>query len=54
MRDDVNAKGGCPKCGTDVPAFRRPTSFQQALLGGWTCSECGTEMDRRGNATGRA
>jgi endogenous inhibitor of DNA gyrase (YacG/DUF329 family) len=45
----VNAKGGCPNCGTPVPRFRQPTSFRQAMWGGWTCAECGTEMNRRGD-----
>ena len=45
----VNAKGGCPECGTPVPRVRRPTSFRQALWGGWTCQNCSTEMDRHGN-----
>ena len=49
VQNKVNAKGGCPDCGTPVPRFRHPTSFRQALWGGWTCSECGTEMDRHGD-----
>ncbi len=48
MQNDVNAKGGCPECGTPVPRTRTPTSWRQALWGGWTCAECDTEMDRRG------
>lgn len=48
MRNAVNSKGGCPECGTPVPNARRPNSWRQALWGGWTCSECGTEMDRYG------
>jgi hypothetical protein len=44
----VNRKGGCPKCGTPVPAYRTPESWRQAIWGGWTCSNCGTEMDRYG------
>jgi len=44
----VNAKGGCPSCGTPVPMLRNPTSLRQALWGGWTCSNCGMEMDRHG------
>ena len=44
----ANERGGCPTCGTPVPAFRKPTSLRQALKGGWTCSGCGTEMDRFG------
>ena len=50
MQKQVNAKGGCPECGTAVPMFRNPKSLRQALWGGWTCSLCGTEMDRNGNS----
>ena len=49
VQKDVNDKGGCPNCGTHVPRVRHPTSWRQALWGGWTCSNCGTEMDRFGN-----
>lgn len=48
MRSDVNERGGCLECGLPVPMFRRPSSFRQFLWGGWTCSNCGTEMDRQG------
>lgn len=48
MTKEVNDRGGCPICGTPVPLYRHPTSFRQALWGGWTCKECGTEMDRFG------
>jgi DNA-directed RNA polymerase subunit RPC12/RpoP len=41
----------CPRCGTQPPAFRRPTSTRQMLWGGWTCSNCGAELDRRGALT---
>lgn len=44
----VNDRGGCPNCGTPVPQFRPPTSWRQALWGGWTCTGCRTEMDRNG------
>jgi hypothetical protein len=40
----------CPKCGTRQPTWRKPNSFRQTLLGGWTCANCGTEIDRRGKA----
>ena len=40
----------CPTCGTLQPPIRRPTSLRQLLFGGWSCSECGTEIDRRGCA----
>lgn len=46
--EQINASGGCPVCHGDVPAFRRPTSFRQALWGGWTCETCGTDLDRNG------
>ncbi len=49
VQRDVNAKGGCPKCGTPVPMFRVASSFRQMLWGGWTCSKCSTEMDKFGN-----
>ena len=49
LRKRVNDRGGCPSCGMPVPQFRNPTSWRQAIWGGWTCSECGTEMDRFGN-----
>ena len=48
VQRDVNAKGGCPRCGTPVPLFRVASSFRQMLWGGWTCSKCDTEMDRHG------
>ncbi len=38
----------CPKCGMKVPAIRKPTSTRQAMWGGWTCSNCGCEIDKWG------
>jgi DNA-directed RNA polymerase subunit RPC12/RpoP len=38
----------CPKCGHKTPVLRKPRSVRQALWGGWTCSGCGTEMDKLG------
>jgi hypothetical protein len=41
----------CPKCGEPVSlAPRVPKSWRQALWGGWTCKECGCEMDKWGRA----
>ncbi|MDI1243356.1 MAG: hypothetical protein PSX80_15690 [bacterium] len=51
---DVNARGGCPSCRTRVPRYRTPASLRQALWGGWTCENCGTEMDRHGMELTRA
>jgi hypothetical protein len=38
----------CPKCGTPAPRVRKPANRRQMLWGGWTCAECGCELDRRG------
>ena len=54
VQNRVNAKGGCPECGTPVPRVRRPTSFRQAMWGGWTCTKCGTEMNQRGEELRRS
>jgi hypothetical protein len=43
----------CPRCSTEMPMLRRPTSAKQALWGGWSCPSCGQEMDRRGRAIGQ-
>ena len=42
----------CPECGMQPPVLRLPDSLQQALLGGWTCEDCGCVMDRRGRRLG--
>lgn len=38
----------CPKCNTPQPFFRAPKNKNQALFGGYTCSNCKTEMDKFG------
>jgi DNA-directed RNA polymerase subunit RPC12/RpoP len=38
----------CPKCGERVPYARKPLSIRQALWGGWTCINCGAELDKWG------
>ena len=38
----------CPKCGAKQPVLRWPTSWRQAMWGGWTCQKCGCEMDSHG------
>lgn len=38
----------CPECGTPAPKVRKPANRRQTLWGGWTCEECGCEMDRKG------
>jgi hypothetical protein len=40
----------CPQCGTEqTRGFRWPTSWRQAMWGGWTCKNCRCEMDKYGN-----
>lgn len=43
----------CPTCATPQPAVRTPTSLRQTFVGGWTCTTCGTEIDRHGKALER-
>lgn len=40
----------CPTCGTPAPTTRKPANRKQALWGGWTCAQCGTEFDKYGRA----
>ena len=42
----------CPNCAADMPAVRKPANIRQFLWGGWTCPECGTEMDKYGKRIG--
>lgn len=39
----------CPTCATRQPGLRIPNSLRQTFLGGWTCANCGTEIDRHGH-----
>jgi hypothetical protein len=43
----------CPKCQTPQPTFRKSANFRQMLWGGWTCAQCGTELDKWGQPTAR-
>ena len=43
----------CPNCRTSAPVWRKPTSFNQMMWGGHTCSQCGTEMDKWGHEIAR-
>jgi len=38
----------CPKCGTRASRVRLPSSFHQALWGGFSCPKCGCETDKWG------
>jgi hypothetical protein len=58
IRDTIRQRGNwgisfkqavCSQCGTAMPMmFRKPTSWRQAMWGGWTCAECGFELDKWG------
>jgi hypothetical protein len=39
----------CPRCATPAPAVRKPTSWRQAIGGGFSCA-CGCEVDKWGRA----
>ncbi|QDU27647.1 hypothetical protein ETAA8_27350 [Anatilimnocola aggregata] len=38
----------CPECQTPLPTLRIPASAAQAQWGGWTCHQCGCQMDKWG------
>lgn len=43
----INLKPGpCSQCGTPMPMIRKPANWRQAMWGGWTCPECGLELDK--------
>jgi hypothetical protein len=42
-------KAQCLKCGEPAPVVRMPANWNQTLWGGWTCSQCGFELDKFGN-----
>jgi hypothetical protein len=39
---------GLPRCGTVLPAIRRPANVRQFMWGGWTCKQCSAEFDKWG------
>ena len=45
-------KVNCPQCQTPMPRTRAPKSLRQTLWGGWTCPQCGCEMDKYGQPIG--
>ncbi len=42
------ARVECFKCGATAPIVRKPANLKQFLWGGWTCTNCGSEMDKWG------
>ena len=48
-RDGINIhRVKCPHCGKIMPVIRRPATERQRLYGGWTCDQCGCEIDKWG------
>ncbi len=45
---DTLADVCCPNCGYQLPKVRTPESLKQALWGGWTCKQCGAEVNKWG------
>lgn len=39
----------CPRCFTEMPSLRIPTSLKQTMWGGWSCKNCGSELDKYGS-----
>jgi len=57
VRDTIRRRGrwgvntkpvACPECGGPAPVIRAPANWRQALWGGHTCEDCGTEYDKWG------
>lgn len=38
----------CEQCGAKLPSLRIPGTAAHAMQGGWTCPECGADLDRNG------
>jgi len=38
----------CGKCGVELPYYKNPKNLNQLLHGGWTCLNCGAELDKHG------
>jgi hypothetical protein len=58
VRDTIRKRGRwginlsppeCRQCGTAAPVVRKPANMRQAMWGGWTCAECGLELDKWGH-----
>jgi hypothetical protein len=46
----VFGRAKCAECGEPAPeVVRIPKTPYQMLWGGWTCEECGLELDKWGN-----
>jgi hypothetical protein len=55
QKNDWGINLGAPKCAqckAALPQVRTPTSMRQAMWGGWTCGNCGAELDKWGRIIG--
>jgi hypothetical protein len=57
VRDTIRQRGNwginftapsCRHCQSPMPPVRIPANARQAMWGGWTCKECGLEVDKWG------
>jgi len=46
------SRTSCPRCGTRLPMIRKPATREEALWGGWTCPQCGCQVDKYGRELG--
>ena len=44
----ILARKSCPKCNSTLPRFRKPSTFREAMLGGWQCHSCSAKGARNG------
>ena len=42
----------CPRCEKPMSGVRVPKNLRQTMWGGWTCPDCGCEMDKWGKPVG--
>jgi transcription elongation factor Elf1 len=45
---NLNTDNHCPKCEKSLLVIRKPTSVKQFMWGGWTCNNCGCQIDKWG------
>ena len=44
----VSRERSCASCGQPLGRLRSPRSVHEALWGGWTCPDCGAQLNRKG------
>lgn len=48
MGINLSPPTACPGCGAPLPMARVPSSFREAMWGGWTCKKCRLAIDKWG------